>query len=65
MKSSTILFEADRGAEIGVSKIENIVREGIDIEILSGERAGIGVRGVPDTPPERLALSRKVLNALL
>lgn len=65
VKSSTILFEADRGTEIRVSKIENIIKEGIDIEILSGERAGVGVRGVPNAPRDRLSLSRKVLNALL
>lgn len=65
VKSSTILFEADRGTEISVSRIENIIKEGIEIEILSGERAGVGVRGVPNAPRERLSLSRKVLNALL
>jgi transcription-repair coupling factor (superfamily II helicase) len=65
VKSSTIFLEAGKDASLSVSKIENVVKKGIDIELFSGERAGIGVRGVPDTPRERLALARKVLNALL
>ena len=65
VKSSTIFLEAGGDADLSVSKIENIVKRGIDVELFSGERTGIGVRGVPDTARERLALSRKVLNALL
>jgi len=65
VKSSTIFLEAGRDADLPVSKIENIIKMGIDIELFSGERTGIGVRGVPDAPRERLALARKVLNALL
>ena len=65
VKSSTIFLEAGKDADLSVPKIENVVKMGIDIELFSGERTGIGVRGVPDTPRERLALARKVLNALL
>jgi transcription-repair coupling factor (superfamily II helicase) len=65
VKSSGIFLEAGKDADLSVSKIENIVKAGIDVELFSGERAGIGVRGVPDTPRERLAVSRKVLNALI
>ena len=65
VKSSTIFLEAEKGTDVTEAKIENIVREGIDVEILPGERAGIGIRGIPDMPRERLELSRKVLNALI
>jgi transcription-repair coupling factor (superfamily II helicase) len=65
VKSSTVFLEAGAGADLSVGKIENVIKKGIDIELFSGERAGIGVRGVPDRPGERLALARKVLNALI
>jgi transcription-repair coupling factor (superfamily II helicase) len=65
VKSSTIFFEAASSASLSLSRIENIIKQGIDLEIFSGERTGIGVRGIPDTPRGRLALSRKVLNALV
>ncbi|MGD9402485.1 MAG: transcription-repair coupling factor [bacterium] len=65
VKSSGIFLEAGRDADLSVSKIENIVRAGIDVELFSGERAGIGVKGVPEAARERLEVSRKVLNALI
>ncbi len=65
VKSSTVFLEAGKDADLSVSKIENVVKKGIDIELFSGARTGIGVKGVPDRPRERLALARKVLNALL
>ncbi len=65
VKASGIFLEAGRNAAVPVSKIEGIVRQGIDVELFSGERTGIGLRHVPGTPRERLALARKVLNALV
>jgi transcription-repair coupling factor (superfamily II helicase) len=65
VKASAVLLESGRDAGFSVSNIEGVVKQGVDVELFSGDRAGISVRGVPDTPGERLMLTRKVLKALL
>jgi transcription-repair coupling factor (superfamily II helicase) len=65
VKKSAIILEAAKDKPTSVEGIENIVKAGVDIEIQAAERPGIKLRQVPDGDDDRLAITRKVLNALL
>lgn len=64
VKRSAILFEPSRERKVSLSEVESIVRCGVDIELQAGERPCIKLREVPAEAHERLAVARKVLNAL-
>jgi transcription-repair coupling factor (superfamily II helicase) len=64
-KRSMIVLEASRPEHLSLQRIENVVRQGLDIEILSKEKPGIRVKTVPEQASGILRLVRKVLNAIL
>jgi transcription-repair coupling factor (superfamily II helicase) len=64
VKRSTIMLEWGKDRKLPMSQVEKIVRAGIDVELKSLDRACIKVSSVPDEDGGRLALVRKVLNAL-
>jgi transcription-repair coupling factor (superfamily II helicase) len=65
VKQTLMLLEGRKDERIPKRVIENIVKQGIEIELQSGERPGIKLAAVPKTAADRLALARKVLNAIL
>ncbi|MFH1219665.1 MAG: transcription-repair coupling factor [Candidatus Eisenbacteria bacterium] len=65
VRRSLLLFEGKKDQRVTKRAIENIVRGGIEIELQSGERPGIRLTAFPEGAAARLAIARKVLNAVL
>ena len=65
VKRALLMLEGRKDERPSKRVFENIVRRGIEIELVSGERPGIKLVEVPETPAGRLAAARKVLKAAL
>ena len=65
IRRSLLLFEGRRDGKLSRDMLERIVKRGIAIELVSGERPGIRLEETPIAARERLALARKVLDAIL
>jgi transcription-repair coupling factor (superfamily II helicase) len=65
IKRGQLLFEGRKDGKVSKDLLERIVMRGAEIELVSGERPGIRLREAPAGARERLALARKVLDAIL
>jgi transcription-repair coupling factor (superfamily II helicase) len=65
IKRAHLMIEGRKDERLGRHVFENIVKRGIEIELVSGERPGIRLVEIPETAAGRLAAARKVLNAAL
>ena len=65
IRRAQVLFEGRKDEKLSKDVLERIVRRGVEIELVSGERPGIRLRETPARARERLALARKVLEAVL
>ncbi len=64
IKKSSIMFEPSREKKLSITEIEETVKAELEIELQAGERPCIRLKEVPADEIERLAVARKVLNAL-
>jgi transcription-repair coupling factor (superfamily II helicase) len=65
IKRALVLVEGKKDQGLPKCMLESLVKHGIEMELVSGERPGIRLAKAPDTPAGRLAAARKVLNAAL
>jgi transcription-repair coupling factor (superfamily II helicase) len=65
VRKAQLVFEGKKDQRLARSVAESIVKRGIEIELVSGERPGIKLATVPGPARERLALAGEVLKAIL
>ncbi|HVP56635.1 MAG TPA: TRCF domain-containing protein, partial [bacterium] len=65
IKRALVLLEGQRDQRLPKRAFENMVKRGIEMELVSGDRVGIRLAKPPEAPADRLAAARKVLNAAL
>ena len=65
IKRTAVLVEGKKDQGLPKQVLESMVKRGIEMELVSGERPGIRLIKAPDTPAARLAAARKILNAAL
>ena len=65
IRRALVLVEGKKDQGLPKQVLESMVKRGIEMELVSGERPGIRLIKAPDTPAARLAAARKILNAAL
>jgi transcription-repair coupling factor (superfamily II helicase) len=65
VKRGLLLVEGKKDQRLPQRMLESMVRRGIEMELVSGERPGIRLLKAPAAPADRLAAARKVLKAAL